>query len=420
MDQPREVVITGVGVVSPLGVNKDAFWQSLEAGKSGVVHSLYEPTTDIPFQYFAPVTGYEPKDYIPRKTLKVMSTEIQQACGAAAMAMADAGLAKGAVEPRRFGVVLGSQMLYGDIQEVREIFGKCNVDGEFQYERWGEFAFKDLFPLWMLKYLPNMAACHIGIAHDAQGATNSIVQGDASSLLALAESVSTIERGLTDVMLTGGSGSRLALGAMAFHCNQDLTSYRGEPAGAMKPFDKRRDGLVLGEGSAALVLEEKGRAVARGAKILARIAGVSRRFESPEKPGGPTGSAIRATIQSVLEQGKLSSADIDHVNASANSTVLADRIEAQAIRATLGDTPVTALKSFFGDPGAGGGAMELIAAVLALQNGQAPRTLNYEQPDPDCPVNVIAGGSKPVTKSAVIKLSQSDTGQAAAVALVRE
>jgi len=209
MDEAREVVITGVGIVSPIGIGRETFWQNLDAGQGGVQSlSLFAGKRDIPFQIGAPLVGFEAKDYVqPRKSLKVMSGEIQVAYAAGALAMQDAGLAKGALDPSRFGVVLGSELLYGELPEVVDCFAHCHVDGEFHFERWGDAAFKDLFPLWMLKYLPNMAACHIGIAHDARGPNNSIVEGQVSSLLAIGEAFSVIQRGLADVMLAGGSGS---------------------------------------------------------------------------------------------------------------------------------------------------------------------------------------------------------------------
>jgi 3-oxoacyl-[acyl-carrier-protein] synthase II len=169
------------------------------------------------------------------------------------------------------------------------------------------------------------------------------------------------------------------------------------------------------------MLEARELAEARGAKILARLAGWSSRFEPPPGPWQPrSGRAIRQSIEGALADAGMSAADIGHVNAHGESSPHADRAEAQAIRATLGDVPVTALKSYFGDCAAGSGALELIGSVLALANGCVPRTLNYDQADPECPVNVIAGQALPVGKKTAISLNQSLTGQAAAVVIVRD
>src|SRR5206468_6610067 len=201
-------------------------------------------------------------------------------------------------EPERLGVVLGSEMLYGDVDELAEVYRHCAASGEFREELWGDFAFKDLFPLWMLKYLPNMAACHISIAQDARGPNNSIVEGGASSLLAIAEAAAAIERGHADAMLAGGSGSIASFSCMPFRGWKHLSKWNGEPAGASRPFEARRSGIVLGEGAGMLLLEAREHAERRGAKILARIAGYATRFEPPGNPWAErSGRAIRQSIE---------------------------------------------------------------------------------------------------------------------------
>jgi 3-oxoacyl-[acyl-carrier-protein] synthase II len=434
MPQLREVVVTGLGVVSPLGVGREAFWQALDAGTSGVD---WLPETralpageraQMPFRYAARIKNFDAKQFVqPRKTIKVMCPEIQSAYAAAAMAMQDGGLAKDAVAPERLGVVLGSEMLYGELTELNGCYRHCLGDspagaaGQFDVSRWGEFAFKDLFPLWMLKYLPNMAACHISIAHDARGPNNSIVEGGASSLLAISEAAAAIQRGHADAMLAGGSGSATAFSCMPFRGWQQLATWQGPPEQASRPFDARRTGIVPGEGAGVLLLEARDLAESRGAKVLARIAGWASRFEPPAGPWQPrSGRAIRQSIAAALAAARLRPEDVGHVSAHGESSLHADRSEAQAIRAELGEVPVTAMKSYFGDCAAGSGALELIGSVLGLVHGRVPRTLNYEQPDPECPVNVVAGAALPSEKPAAVALNQSLTGQAAAMVITRE
>ena len=416
MAKSREVVITGVGVVCPLGVGKEGYWSALDAGLSGVVELPQLAGSGLPFRIGGRVQGFEGKDFVqPRKTLKVMSHEIQTGYGAAMLAMTDAGLTKGSVDPERLGVVMGSEMLYGEAEELVDCYRHVIVDGKFQYDLWGQHAMRDLFPLWMLKYLPNMAACHIGIAIEARGPNNSIVQGGVSSLLAVMEGTACIERGNADVMLVGGSGSLISMSALPFRGWDQLSKWDGDPALAARPFDLQRDGVVLGEGSGAMIIEAREYAEQRGANILARIRGGSNRFE-PVAPGrARTGSAIRSSIEQTIAQANLKPQDIGHVNAHGISTIEDDRLEAQAIHETLGDVLVTAPKSYFGDLGAGSGAVEMIASVLALQHGSVPRTLNYKQPDPECPVNVVCGVSHPSTKPTALLLNQASTGHAAAV-----
>lgn len=422
MPKDREVVITGLGVVCPLGIGHEAYWSALMAGQSGVNWLDETRAIDSPFRFASRIKDFDAKQFVqPRKTIKVMCLEIQAAYASAALAMQHAGLAKGGLDPNRLGVILGSEMLYGDMDELEEVYRHCSPDGRFQSELWATYAFKDLFPLWMLKYLPNMAACHISIVHDARGPNNSIVEGGVSSLLAISEAASVIQRGHADAMLAGGSGSCASFSCLPFRGWDHLSKWQGEPAGASRPFDAQRSGVVLGEGAGVMVLEAREHAERRGAKVLARIAGYSSRFESPGAPWKErTGRAIGQSIATALQSAGLTTGDIDHVNAHGDSSIHQDRQEARAIHEALGNVPVTALKSYFGDLSAGSGAVELIASVLALVHGQTPRTLNYQQPDPTCPVNVIREGNRPVKKPAMLALNQSSTGQAAAVAIVRD
>src|SRR5215211_5488435 len=169
--------------------------------------------------------------------------------------------------------MLGSEMLYGELEELNECYRHCAELGKFELAQWGDFAFKDLFPLWMLKYLPNMAACHISIAHDARGPNNSIVEGGVSSLLAISEAAAVIERGHADAMLAGGSGSIAEFSCLPFRGWDHLTKWRGETAAASRPFDAGRSGIVAGDGAGVMLLEAREHAEQRGATILARVAG---------------------------------------------------------------------------------------------------------------------------------------------------
>jgi 3-oxoacyl-[acyl-carrier-protein] synthase II len=414
----REVVITGLGMVSPIGIGREAFWNALDSGKSGIQEvPALAAARDVPVRLAGMFTDFDAKQYVqPRKAIKLMCREIQAAYAAAMIAMQDATLAKEQIDPQRLGVVLGSEMFYGDMDELLEVYRKSMHDGVFHAEEWNPHAMKDLIPLWMLKYLPNMPACHIGIVNDARGPNNTIVQGGTSSLLAIHEAAMAIERGHADVMISGGSGARVTFSGTLFRGWQDLTLWPGPPAEAVKPFDRRRDGCVAGEGAGILILESREHAERRGAKILARIAGFASRYEPGTGKKPTTGSAIRSSIGAALKSANMTAADIGHVNANAGGCV-DDRIEAQAIRAELGNVPVTAPKSFFGDLGASTGAVELLASVLALETGKVPRTLNYQEPDPECPVNVVRDASLPVDKKTALVLSRNEFGAASAMVL---
>jgi 3-oxoacyl-[acyl-carrier-protein] synthase II len=282
--------------------------------------------------------------------------------------------------------------------------------------RWGEAAMAKMYPLWMLMYLPNMIACHVGIAHDARGPNNTICEGDVSSLLAVIEAASVIQRGQADIMIAGGSSSRIGIAPALYRGMDRLSSRVDDPAGACRPFDAGRDGAVNGEGSAAFVLESEEHARHRGANILARLCGWGQSFARPEN-GRATESAVRRSIELALDKAALRADQVGHVNAHASGQVEEDVVEAQAIQRVLGDVPVTAPKSFFGDLGSSGGAMEMVASVLALQHGAVPVTLNYSQPDDRCPVRVVHGEPLAAQRATAVVLSQAPTGHAVALAL---
>ncbi|MFT7641325.1 MAG: 3-oxoacyl-[acyl-carrier-protein] synthase II [Pirellulaceae bacterium] len=420
MGRSREIVITGAGTVSPIGVGVEAFWESLQSGRSGI--RLIEEFASAPIQvkFGGKLGDFNPKQYIkPRKSIKVMSRDVQVGVTAAALAVEDAKLADN-VDPDRYGVVLGCDFLYCDASDLADSYlATLTDDGEFDFDRWGVKAIDKLFPLWMLKFLPNMPACHIGIAQDARGPNNSITAGEASGLLALIESCDCIRRGRSDVMLAGGVGSRLNVTPLLFRGDANLSHRNEAPERACRPFDADRDGMVNGEGAGIITLESREHAEKRGARILGTILGYSSRFEQTLDGAEPTGRAISSAIESVLRQAEISASAIGHVNANGVSTIQSDRVEAQTIRRVLGDIPVTALKSYFGNTGAASGPLELIGSLLGLRQGVIPATLNYETPDPECPINVVSAMNAETQSDVFLTLNQSGTGQTVA-ALIRK
>ena len=414
----REVVITGLGIVAPIGVGRQAVWDSIVARRSGVRSrpALESAGWIAPFN--AEVSDFDPKALIqPRKSIKVMSRDIQLAAAAAEIAWQEAGLAEATIDPERFGVVGAAGVMYCDLEELRIPFLEWLKQEDFDIHRWSRSAMGELYPLWMLKYLPNMPACHIGIRYDARGPNNTIAEGDISSLLALCEAADVIRRDHADVMIVGGTGSRINISDLMWHRGARIAcNGKADPAQICRPFDAERSGMVCGEGAAELVLESREHAERRGATVLGRVAGFASRTESAAIEQQPTGDAIRRAILAALSLSGVDAVEIGHVNAHGMSTREDDPIEARAIRATLGDVPVTALKSYFGNLGQGSGMVELAVSVLAMQEGVVPPTLNYETPDPECPVNVVTKLLK-TDKHAFVKLSHNVTGQAAAVVI---
>ena len=418
ISSPQEVVITGVGVVSPIGIGYEAMQRALVDGTSGVRPLAAFDSAEFPIRIGAEVIDFDPKQFVmPRKSLKVMSRGVQLAFASAQMAISHADLAASGVSPDRLGVVFGAEMFYLEPEELIDAFRGCITDHQFVHERWDQRALGEMYPLWMLKYLPNMPACHIAIAHDARGPNNTIVLAEASSLQAVAEGVRVIERGHADVMIVGGAGTRLHPMSWIFRDNVLHARRTDHPAQVSRPFDAHRDGMVYGEGSASFVLESRRHAEARRTKILARVMSSANAFEACT-PGKPFhGHAIRSAIAQCLRAARIEPGDLGHVNAHGLSTIHHDAAESRAIRETLGDVPVTALKSFFGNLGAGGGAVEMIGSLVAIQTGQVPYTLNYEQADPNCPINVVKARPYPTKRTAALLLNQTSMGQSVALVL---
>ncbi len=420
MDRIEDIVVTGVGATTPIGIGAEAVWDSLQRGVSGVRMLDYLRDAGLPVPIGADLADYEPKQHVrPRKSVKLMSREVQIGFAAATLAVEDAGLDTEAVDPDRFGVVYGAEMMYCTPEELADVFCKCTDESGFRMDLWGRRAMSDIFPLWMLKYLPNMIACHLGIAFDARGPNNTLTVGEVSGLLAVIEAADVIRRGMADVMIVGSAGNRLNFSSVVSRSTDNLSHRFDAPQQASRPFDADRDGMINGEGAGAIVLERAAHAQQRKADVIAHLRGYGRSFQ-PRDNGGPAApDGVQRAIRAALRQARIEPGRIDHVNAHGLSTVSDDAAEAEAISQTLGDVPVTAPKSYFGNLGAGAGIAELAVSLLAVRHGSVPPTLNYQRPDPACPVTVIHGQSRSMRGEAFMKLNHSGTGQAAALLFSR-
>lgn len=418
--QPRkEVVITGLGVVSPIGTGREAFWNSLAAGRSGVRRFQTIDASGFGVQFGGEVLDFDPKAHVrPRKSLKVMSREIQFGFAAAEMALTDAGYTPECVAPERIGVIYGADPIYSELAEWEPVYRGAMEEGEFEYDHWAPSVMSNMYPLWLLKYLPNMTPCHVAIARDCRGPNNSIVMAEVSGLLAISEAARIIERSQADMMIAGAtSAMRTHPTSLIFHAEALLSRRNDDPAAACRPFDADRDGMINSEGAAAFILESREHAARRGVKVLARIAGDANRFEARPSGAPISGSAIQQAIEAALAAARMAAADVGHVNAGGLSTVEHDRAEARAIRESLGDVPVTAPTSYFGHLGAAAGAVEMAVSVLALETGQIRPTLNYSRPDPACPVNVVHLASQASERPTALLVNHTLSGQAAAVVI---
>jgi 3-oxoacyl-[acyl-carrier-protein] synthase II len=417
--QATEVVITGLGVVSPIGIGREAFWDALLAGTCGIGPVTQTNLAGMTPQLAGEVKDFDSKAFIAnRKSLKIMSRDAQLGIAASLLASRDAGIKAGGINPERIGTILGADQICARVEESETTYSACFVDGKFDFRLWGSKGMEASFPLGFLRVLPNMVSSHVSIAQDARGPNNTIHEGEISSLMAVSEAASVIERGMADVMLAGGASSqmhpldffrRIALG--------QISPRYEDPAAVVRPFDAGRDGYVWSEGAAVLVLENRRHAESRGARILARLRGCGAAFEPVELGNTPTGSGLRRAIVAAMDRADVKGDDLGHINAHGLSTVRDDAMEARVLRDMLPQTPVTALKGHFGNIGAAGAAMELAASVLAIEKGSVPATRNYEDPDPACLLRMVCGQGLVASRPAALCVTWMPFGQAAAVVI---
>jgi 3-oxoacyl-[acyl-carrier-protein] synthase II len=414
----RRVVITGIGLVTPIGLSTDAFWRSLLEGHSGIRTIRAFDTATLPVRIGGEIEKFEAKDYVTkdqRKSLRVMARTIQLAVAGAQRALDDGKVDKSKLDPTRFGVEFGAGLIASELPELVDaatVSTNCKPN-VVDLEKWGELGMEVIPPLWMLKYLPNMPACHISILHDAQGPNNSITESDVASLLALGEASRILERDGADFFLVGGAESKMNPLSMVRMCLFESLSHRNDsPEKACRPFDRSRDGQVLGEGSTVFVVEELEHARKRSARIYAEVVGFGSAFDCKRN-----GDGVARAIRAALHEAGIGPEDIDHVNAHGLSAVEADRMEAAGLCQVFGDraVPVFAPKSYVGNLGGGGSTTELAGSLLGLVHGAVPATLNFEGPDPDCPVSVVVGAPRPTQRPYVLKVSFTQMGQCAAV-----
>ncbi len=435
MQPVQRVVITGIGLISPIGCSKEAFWESLCTSRSGVKLLQRLPAGVLPASYGGEVLDFQGKaeEFVPvdkeqtkaiRKQLKLMCRESQMGVAAAQRAMADAGLRPGQFDPQRSGVSFGSDYMLTMPEDFIEPIQAClNAEGQFEFDRWALEGMPKLEPLWLLKYLPNMPASHLAIFNDLRGPNNSITQREASANLAVGEAFEILRRGDADVMVAGSTGTRLhPMKAIHALQQEQLADARFAPQEASRPFDRDRAGMVLGEGAGAVVLETLRHAQARGAKIYGEVLAAAAHTVADRRLLARRDRAIELVVRSLLDRAGLRPDEIGHLHAHGLSTRSGDREEAQAIQAVFGQRanplPVVAAKSYFGNLGAGSGLVELIASLLALEHNKLFATLNYKTPDPECPVHAVREPGQPAGRC-FININVTPQGQAAGL-LIRQ
>jgi 3-oxoacyl-[acyl-carrier-protein] synthase II len=423
-----DVVITGVGVVSPLGIGVDAFWESVQAGRTGIRRCQLFPGFAAPDQVGAEVRDFTDdaarKIYLKdhRKNIKAMCREIQLGVASAGLALQHSGLNLEAMNRERLGVEFGANLMLSAPDILSDACVACAEppEQEFHAERWGELGFPKMEPLWLLRYLPNMPACHISIASDARGPSNSLTLDDASGCVVIGEAVRVLKRNAADVIITGSTGTTLhPIKTLHLALWGDLARTPSEPERRARPFDRDRAGRVVAEGACSLILERREHAEARGAKIWGTILGAGSSAVTDRKGHPLLRQALAGAMRSALRAADLRPDQIGHINAHGLGTQDADIAEAQAILDVFGSElgraiPVTAPKSLLGNAGAGAGLQELAVSLMGLVHGVVPVTRNYETPDPECPLNVVHGSPLPTDNRVVLTVNVTRAGQASA------
>jgi 3-oxoacyl-[acyl-carrier-protein] synthase II len=439
----RRVVITGIGLATPIGIGAETVWNALLEKKCGVRRLTAFDPSGFESQVGGQIDSLVMKAYVPKsylKSTKVMARDIEIAVAAAYEAVKDAGLktkclidrgeaqAPSNVDSTRLGVNIGAGLICADLTELAGALATAVDDTDrFSMRKWGNEGMTNLTPLWLLKFLPNMLSCHVTIVHDAQAPSNTITCGEASSHLAIGEAFRTIARGDADVCICGGAESKVnpmglirqqLLGRLSRKYNQD-------PARACRPFDADRDGIAISEGGGLLILEELEHARARGARIYCEVAGfgASNNAHSWSAPH-PEGAGITLAIGKALNDAGARPEEVDLVGAFGAGTVAHDLSEARGIRGALntrGTTvPVLAIKGATGNNGAGSGAIDLGVAALCISKGTIPPAQNVDRVDPECGLNVAAGQAmKTEIRTAVSTAYALSGGQNAALVLRR-
>lgn len=376
----NRVVVTGLGAVTPVGNDVPTMWEAMKAGKCGIDFITRFDTTEYKAKVAAEVKNFDPLKYIEKSELRKTDLYCQYALCAAGEAMDDSGL-MGKIAPERFGVYVGSGI--GGMQTFVS-----------QTETLRDKGPKRVSPHFIPMMISNIAAGRIAIKYQAKGPSMSVVTACATSSNTIGEAFHAIKHGYADAILAGGAEATITPLAVAGFVNCMALSNSDDPAQASIPFDKRRDGFVMGEGAGTMILEEYEHAKARGAKIYAEIVGYGNTNDAyhvtaPDPDGAGASNAIRIALE---ESGRTEN-DLLYINAHGTSTPLNDKGETAAIKQVLGknayDVLISSTKSMTGHMLGATGAVEAIASVLALHDGVVPPTIGYREPDPDCDLNYV-------------------------------
>jgi 3-oxoacyl-[acyl-carrier-protein] synthase II len=405
----RRVVVTGIGLVSPLGTGTKANWDALVAGRSGIGPITHFDATDFPVRFAGEVRDFDPGAYIEKKEIKKVDLFAQFAIAAADLAMRDADLVIAPEWADRAGVLIGVGM--GGIATIESAMKSLLESG-----------LKRLTPFFIPRLIANMAPGHISIRHGLKGVNYTTASACASGGHAVGEAYRMVRAGYQDVMLAGGAEAAITpLGVGGFAVMRALSVRNAEPTRASRPFDRGRDGFVIAEGAGVMVLEPLERAQARGARIYAEVVGYGANSDAFHiTQPAPEGSGAAECMSLVLRDGQIDPREVDYINAHGTSTPYNDANETQAIKRVFGEhaavLAVSSTKSMTGHTLGAAGAIEAAYTVLAIHHGVIPPTINYEEPDPECDLDYVPNHARQADLRVAISNSFGFGGTNACVA----
>ena len=378
----RRIVVSGIGVVSPIGIGKDSFWEGLKSGRSGVDKITYFDTTNLPVKIAAEVKDFKPENFMDKKIIRRTDRYIQYGIAASKMAVEDANLQLEKEDRENIGVFIGAVQAGGEF-------------GEKQHIIFREKGAHKVSPFLSTIFYTDSCTSHICIELGLKGNSATVSGGCTAGAIAIIYALNEIKNGKTDLMLAGGADATVISLFIAAMSKVNAMSRRNdEPRKASRPFDKKRDGFVVGEGGCVLVLEELNHALKREAHIYGEISGVgitssAYHMTFPEPSGE---QAIRA-MRLALRDAKIPPEKVDYINAHGSSTIANDPIETKAIKSVFGphayNLAVSSTKSMHGHLMGATGAIEVAASLLAIENNLIPPTINYEYPDPECDLDYV-------------------------------
>jgi len=394
----RRVVVTGVGLVTPLGTGVEKTWQSLCEGKSGIGRITRFDPSELPSQIAAEVKDFDPVDFIEKKEIKKMDRFIQFGIAAAKMAVEDARLEITDATADRVGVYVGAGI--GGLPAI-----------ESNHIKFLEGGIKKLTPFFIPMVIINLVSGHIAIMVGAKGPNSAVVTACATGTHAIGDAFKIIQRGDADVMIAGGTESTISPLAVGGFCAMRALSVRNnEPEKASRPFDAMRDGFVIGEGAGVVILEELTFAEKRGARIYAEVCGYGMTGDAYHITSpAPGGVGAERCMKVTLKDADLSPDDISYINAHGTSTKFNDENESSAIKAVFGkksyDIPVSSTKSMTGHLLGAAGGIEAVFSLLSIERGVIPPTINYENPDPECDLDYVPNKSRTINVNVVLSNS---------------